>query len=391
MAAATEPTSLKAMAEIGEKWPMAQVGDVFEIQQGKALSAAARTATERFPFLRTSNVLWNEIDVRHVDAMGLSEADRTRLRLQPGDLLVCEGGEIGRAAVWQGELGECYYQNHLHRLRPRGNADPDFYQYWLRYAFTMTDLYRGAGTKTTIENLSGGRLSSLPLPTPPLDEQQRIAHILAIIQRDEEVSRRTAGSCAALASSLKQRLFPRSLADAPRDLGRQRVSWVECQLGDQIAVQRGFDITKTGQRPGAVPVVSSGGVQSFHNSAKASAPGVVIGRKGSLGTAYFLDMDYWPHDTTLWVTDFMGNSPKFVYHFMRQLDVSHLDVGASNPTLNRNHLYPTRVVWPDLSGQLRIGAIMDATEASSDAQRQVSMAIGKTLAAAMTYIFGRFA
>jgi type I restriction enzyme S subunit len=167
----------------------------------------------------------------------------------------------------------------------------------------------------------------------------------------------------------------------------QRINWVECELGDQIAVQRGFDITKNEQRPGDVPVVSSSGVQSFHDSAKASAPGVVIGRKGSLGTAHFLETDFWPHDTTLWVTDFRGNAPKFVYHFFRHLDVSHLDVGASNPTLNRNHLYPTRVIWPDLAGQERICAILDATEASIGAHRDLSGAIGAMLASAMSHLF----
>ena len=88
-------------------------------------------------------------------------------------------------------------------------------------------------------------------------------------------------------------------------------------IGEQLTLQRGFDITKKEQLAGNVPVVSSGGISSFHNVAKVTAPGVVLGRKGSLGTVYFLKEDYWPHDTTLWVKDFKGNNPRFVYYFFQ--------------------------------------------------------------------------
>lgn len=164
------------------RWPMLRVGEVFDIQQGKALSAAARGAIDRHPFLRTSNVLWNRIDISSIDGMGMSEEDRFRLALRRGDLLVCEGGEIGRSAVWNAELDECSYQNHIHRLRSRRDISPEFFAFWFRYAFTMADLYRGAGTKTTIANLSMGGLSALLIPFPPLDEQRRIARILSTIQ-----------------------------------------------------------------------------------------------------------------------------------------------------------------------------------------------------------------
>ena len=165
-------------------WRAATLGDLFDIQQGKALSAASRTATERHPFLRTRNVLWGELDLRTVDAMGMTDAERSKLTLAPGDLLVCEGGEIGRAAVWRGEIPDCSYQNHIHRLRPvRENVIPDFYAHWLRLAFTKLRLYEGAGTNTTIPNLSRGRLAGLVVPVPPLAEQERVARILATIRR----------------------------------------------------------------------------------------------------------------------------------------------------------------------------------------------------------------
>jgi type I restriction enzyme S subunit len=76
------------------------------------------------------------------------------------------------------------------------------------------------------------------------------------------------------------------------------MSFRERLLGDLLTFQRGFDITKAEQSSGEVPIVSSSGVSSFHNEAKVSGPGVVIGRKGTLGTVHYIEQDFWPHDTT---------------------------------------------------------------------------------------------
>ena len=369
-------------------WNVTIIGDLFQIQQGKALSAPARTANERFPFLRTSNVLWGALDLGHIDSMGMSDAERARLDLQEGDLLVCEGGEIGRCAVWRGELEQCYFQNHIHRLRPRDErVDTQFYVYWLQLAFTRLGVYSGAGTKTTIENLSGGRLAALKVPVPPMTEQIRVVRVMRSIQAAAVAGASCADATAVLERSLLASIFPRTIEDAPSSILGRRTNWHKCSVGDQVALQRGFDITKRQQRPGAIPVISSSGTKSFHDTPMAKGPGVVIGRKGSLGTAHYVTTDYWPHDTTLWVTDFKGNDPRFVYYFFRQLDVSHLDVGGSNPTLNRNHLYPEAVVWPDLDTQHRVVRACDVLQVRERAARDNVRAIDRLFYSALHEAF----
>jgi type I restriction enzyme, S subunit len=136
--------------------------------------------------------------------------------------------------------------------------------------------------------------------------------------------------------------------------------WKQCQLGDVLTLQRGFDITKKEQKQGSVPVISSSGINSFHNTAKVNGPGVIIGRKGSLGTVFYIEEDYWPHDTTLWVKDFHGNFPRFAYYFLSTLSLAQFDTGASNPTLNRNHVHLLPVYWPPLSTQRKIASILSA-------------------------------
>jgi len=127
-----------------------------------------------------------------------------------------------------------------------------------------------------------------------------------------------------------------------------------------VYFQRGYDITKGEQKPGDIPVVSSSGVNSYHSEAKVIGPGVVIGRKGSLGTVYYIDGSYWPHDTTLWSRDFKGNFPKYVYYYIRTLGLERYDVGNSNPTLNRNHIHGLNVQIPERSIQERIASILSA-------------------------------
>lgn len=148
--------------------------------------------------------------------------------------------------------------------------------------------------------------------------------------------------------------------------------WQTLPLGAALTFQRGFDITKDEQRDGPYPVISSSGPKSTHKEYKARGPGVVIGRKGSLGTVYYSEGDYWPHDTTLWVKDFHGNLPRFAYYFLQTMGFERLDAGASNPSLNRNHIHTIPVRWPTLPIQRRIAGILSAyDELIENSQRRI--------------------
>ena len=137
-------------------------------------------------------------------------------------------------------------------------------------------------------------------------------------------------------------------------------SFNKIKLGDAIIFQRGFDITKSEQTEGEIPIVSSSGISSFHNQWKTKGPGVVIGRKGTLGTVHYLKGNFWPHDTTLWVKDFKGNNRRFIYFFLQTLRLENFDTGSSNPTLNRNHIHKIKIIFPKRNEQQKIAAILSA-------------------------------
>jgi len=127
------------------------------------------------------------------------------------------------------------------------------------------------------------------------------------------------------------------------------MSWQELLFKEFVTLQRGFDLPKSQMKDGNVPVLGSNCIIGYHNIAKVEAPGVATGRSGTLGLVQYEERPYWPHNTALWVKNFKGNYPKFVYYKLKTLHLENFNGGASVPTLNRNVLdtLPVRVPDPD--------------------------------------------
>ena len=143
---------------------------------------------------------------------------------------------------------------------------------------------------------------------------------------------------------------------------------------DFVTLQRDFDLPKTEMRDGPYPVLGSTSVIGFHSEFKVEPPGVVTGRSGSLGVVQYVAERYWPHNTSLWVKDFKGNDPKFVYYCMKGLDFARFNAGAGVPKLNRNHLDSLQVEVPPLPIQRRIASILSAyDELIENSQRRIKI------------------
>lgn len=138
------------------------------------------------------------------------------------------------------------------------------------------------------------------------------------------------------------------------------MSWDFSRLGDVLTLKRGHDLPESQRQYGEVPVVSSSGITGHHNEPKARAPGVVTGRYGTLGEVFFVDEDYWPLNTSLYVTDFKGNHPRFVAYFLKNVLRDYQSDKAAVPGVNRNVLHELRVRRPDTTSQARIADILSA-------------------------------
>ncbi len=137
-----------------------------------------------------------------------------------------------------------------------------------------------------------------------------------------------------------------------------KTSFNETTFGEFISIQRGHDLPQNSRVEGSIPVAGSSGVVGFHNEGRGLIPGITIGRSGSIGVVNFYSDDYFPLNTVLYVTDFKGNDPKFVYYFLKTLDFLSFNSGSVQPSLNRNLLYPARVKLPSVQIQKSIAHIL---------------------------------
>ena len=227
-------------------WAWRPLGELFEIGAGKTMSAAARNGPDKTPFLRTTNVLWDEIDLSSVDEMAIPERELPAKLLRRGDLLVCEGGETGRAAIWNGEVETMSFQNHLHRLRPIiEEVEPHFYVYFLQSAFTQLGIFEGAGNKTTIPSLSRSRLAGLEVPQPKIDEQLAIVAALSRIRKAIKTHAQSVELAQDLKRAAMQTLFTcglRGEAQRETEIGPVPESWELVSIGNVFEIEQGLSL-----------------------------------------------------------------------------------------------------------------------------------------------------
>lgn len=156
-------------------WPIKRLDSVCETRLGKMLDAKQQTGLHRRPYLRNANVYWDRLVLDDMLEMDFNEKDREEFRLRRGDVLVCEGGEVGRCAIWNDELPECYFQKALHRARPFPDAAvPEFIVYLLR-ELARQGVLRDAVSQATFSHLTGVKLKALLIPVPSMGLQREFA------------------------------------------------------------------------------------------------------------------------------------------------------------------------------------------------------------------------
>ena len=157
---------------IPEDWGVSTVGTEFFIQLGKMLDAEKNVGVPK-PFLGNRAIQWGHVDLTDIGEIKLTPADLQRFRLRSGDLLVCEGGEVGRAAICREPAGECYYQKALHRLRPIRGYNVELMLNLLQ-RFATTGFLQNFVTQTSIAHLPKDKFETVPIPLPPTKAEQEV-------------------------------------------------------------------------------------------------------------------------------------------------------------------------------------------------------------------------
>jgi type I restriction enzyme S subunit len=303
-----------------------------------------------------------------------SEAEIERFSLEPGDVVITKDSEspddIGVPALIEEKIDGLVCGYHLTIVRPFESVINGSYLFYALASRLSAYQFYLASNGVTRFGLTYQGTKNLRIGFPSLPEQKQIADFLdyktvqidaLIAKKKELIEKLKEQRIAVITQAVNKGIDPSApTRDSGIDwLGQVPEHWDVLQLGRMITLQRGVDITKDEQEEGDVPVVSSGGIASYHSVPLMKGPGVIVGRKGTAGSVHYIDSDYWPHDTTLYVKDFWGNHPRFVYYKLLSMNLASFDTGTANPTVNRNRVHPEIVSWPPITEQSEIVSFLD--------------------------------
>ena len=328
-------------------WVMKPLADVAEMCLGKMLDEQ-KNKGELLPYLANVNVRWGSFDCQNLREMRFAHNEMDRYGLRLGDIVMCEGGEPGRCAIWRDAVPGMMIQKALHRIRPKSELDHRFLYYFFLhtgYIGGFAPLFTGA----TIKHLPKQSLEKLVIEYPPLDLQNRIGDTLSTYDDLIENNRRRMALLEESARLLYREWFVRL-----RFPGYEHTTivdgvpqgWERTPLEEALVLQRGFDLPTQDRQEGNVPIYGSTGILGHHDKAKAAAPGVVTGRSGTLGEVQYVAEDYWPLNTALWVKEFKRVTPLFTLFLLREMDLKQFNGGASVPTLDRKSVHRVEVLIP---------------------------------------------
>ena len=397
-------TGIAWLAEIPVHWEIAALYARYDVALGKMLDAKRITGHSLGRYLRNIDVQWDTVNVQGLPAMDFADSERERYLLRAGDLLVCEGGESGRTAIWRGELDECFYQKAIHRVRPRSDSDLPRFFYFLMYALAKRGVFSAASNPTTIDHLTAVQLRHYRMPFPTTGEQRAIAGFLeretaridALVARKERLIELLQEKRAALITrAVTHGLDPNvPMKDSGVEwLGETPAHWDVKRLGDLTPPSRKimYGIVLPGPNvENGVPIVKGGDVAGFrlkreslskttfeiesrHSRSRLVAGDLVYAIRGSIG-----DVEMVPHeleganltqDAARIAYTQTTNGRWLTYALRSKLVFSQLEAGALGATIkgiNIRDLKRALIPCPPRPEQERIASFLDAEAARFD-------------------------
>ena len=338
-------------------WRIKRLGDICHSDLGKTLNQSKDTG-KLYPYLCAVNIQWDKIDLTTLKQTRFEEDETERFSVRKGDLLVCEGGDIGRAAIWN-EDEPMRYQNALHRIRFDGSMLPRFCLYYLRFLKNQGVLDSQYGKGVTIKHLVKSSLLSIPIPVPSIKDQQHIVSELDLLTNIIDAKNTQLRDLDALSESIFYEMFGDPIIN---DYG-----WPTKRVIDVVKMQRGFDLpVQDRDAHGLVPVYGSNGIIDIHSCSKVNK-GVVTGRSGTIGLVYYSESPFWPLNTTLFSTDCHGNNVVYLRYLLTNFHLERFSAGAGVPTLNRNEFHSEQIIDVPLDKQNTFAAKIKAIENQTNA------------------------
>jgi type I restriction enzyme S subunit len=285
--------------------------------------------------------------------------------LRPGDLIVTmtdlskEADTLGYPAIIPDSQYRFLHNQRIGRVIIKSDHAHKDFIYWLLRTNDYRNEILAGYTGSTVKHTAPKKILSFKFLLPCLEDQIRIAHVLGTLEGKIDLNRRMNETLEAMARAIFKDWFvdfgptrakmegrppylgPEiwSLFPAFLDNEDKPAEWTNGRLLDICELKRGYDLPTANRRPGCFPIVSSSGVSGAHDQSMAKSPGIVTGRYGTVGEVFFLEEDFWPLNTALYVRDFKGNEPRYIYYVLRGIDFGIYSDKGAVPGLNRNHLH----------------------------------------------------
>ena len=364
------PTSF-AQSELGplpEDWTVEPCADLcVKIQDGTHFSP--RVTGGDYLYVTSRNVGFGTLDVSNAGTINETEHRKIfgRCDTRKGDLLLTkDGANTGNAAInnLEDEISLLSSVAFL-RFKPENDA-----RFFLQYILSHPgqERIKQLMSGNAITRLTLSKIRPFLMPRPPSSEQRTIAVALSEVDAligalDKLIAKKRGMKLGAMQQLLTGRTR----------LPGFRAAWERTSLKNIAPLQRGFDLPTYRLAPGRFPVAYSNGVLNHHSTWMVKGPGVVTGRSGTIGRVFFIDDDFWPHNTALWVTSFHNNDPRFVFYLYSFIGFDRFGTGSGVPTLNRNDVHAHEITYPsDPEEQAAIAANlsdMDAEIAALERRR----------------------
>lgn len=335
------------------KWEKVKLGDIATcIQPGPFGSQLHNSdySKEGTPIIMPKDIVGGAIV--HSGLLKVSEEHIKRLsrhQVYEGNLMVARKGDVRKCAyITANENGWMTGSDCLKAVLDESKCYPKFIYYQLRSEHIGRWLEK-VSIGATMPSLNTGLLSGIEMVLPPIEIQKQIAGILSVYDDLIENNQKQIK----LLEEAAQRLYKEWFVDL-RFPGHENTEivdgvpegWSRTNINEILTFHRGYDLTKNEMKAGRYPVVGSTTVIGYHNEFKIKGPGIVTGRSGSLGKYQFIWDNFWPHNTSLYISDYKDHNIFFVYSLLQTVDFASLNNGGAIPTLNRNVLSNIEVIEP---------------------------------------------
>ncbi|QNL45141.1 restriction endonuclease subunit S [Oscillibacter hominis] len=323
---------------------MVRLGSVAQILNGDRSSnypSGDEFQDTGIPFINAGHLQGGKVDYSSMDYISYEKYNQlSGAKIQRNDILLCLRGSLGKYAFVTTDGGAP--ASSIAVIRPNTEKiDPDYLLQIIASSIFQKQI-EVENNGSSQPNLSAKSVFDFVIPLPSLEEQRNIAATL----NDTDALIRLLKNQLAKKKAIKQGAM-QELLTGERRLPGYSMPWINKKLCEIAPLQRGLDLPYSKLENGHVPVIFSNGINAYHRVAMVKGPGVITGRSGTIGKLHYVDGDYWPHNTTLWVTDFKGNNPRFIYYLFNLVNWTDYMTGSGVPTLNRNDVHAKIMSIPE--------------------------------------------